>query len=807
MNRLALIWWISVLALIISVSAVGEAYWVYTANWKGDNIPSQSQIKDLTKDYGSLEYIELGEDGVFRRHIFQFGKPGVGYPGFTSLTRSMLEERISQVVHKGESGIDIYRLETYPLLIEWKLSTSKDNSGLMKADCYLDGKLVYTEIREELYSGEGVRPKEIMVEYNSEGSKGIIYQIFEPARLSDSSVKNSKSLVNGGRFDIVKVDAKGDPGKAMQYQPVQFTAPRKGLDLSFDSGWWPNGKDGGFEENPGGFPVQVRIRAAAVANYQADVQGFFYFDQPWLTAGNASGFWGYDFGGELYMKAGFDIGILPPFVVDIPYIPDVNLRSTKYDNFNSWLLDSVSVLQDETPKTHLFEVDLVPVILSLVGITLPDWLKWIPFSAGAGMDVSTKTDGSLECETISLQEGLVIWTEGQSVPVEVGQNGYRTILNYNEICNLYLTIKFFPTVFIKIFSLRYDLPILTIPWSPFNGPLDLEFTSCEVNFTSEPPSQPATDWFTEDFSTGNDLDYHRIEFTPVGNIPNKYIACVVRDVSNFNVDPAGGNVVNLGDDSYVEVSLSPGRKVYLYEVSYDKVYIGSNGYLTFTQGDTQNNESIESHFSLPRVSGMFDNLRPDKGGTISWKELDDRLVVTFENVRADGIISNDTVSFQIEMFYDGKIAITWLGIDPLDGLAGLSAGKGVPSNFRESDLTRYAGCIEPEGIPEGTEEGILEGEGSEEGSLEGTVEGEGELPEYCPKRCNISGCGNTPVSGNSASSWIIFCSMKGANPLVADFDSNGMVELSQLYLLDVILESPGLENRCCVLTAWQNNYA
>lgn len=797
---------IGIVIIVLSFSVFGDAYWIYTARWSGDNIPSEAEIKSLTKEYGSLEYMELGKDGVFRRHIYQFGKPGVGYPGFTSLTRSILEERISDVKYNNDGFFNVYRLDAQPLVMEWRVSPFKNGKGLTKTDCYLKDKLLYEETREEVYSADGVRPVTIIIEYSNEYSQGVICQIFEHASDSDTSVK-SEYVAEGGKMGVIKVDVKGDPGKAMQYQPVQFTAPRKGLNLSFDSGWWPNGKEGGFEENPGGFPVQVRIRAAAVANYQADIQGYFYFDSPWLTAGNASGFWGYDFGAELLMKAGFDIGILPPFVVDIPYIPDVNLRSTQYDNFDTWLLDTVSQLQGETGKTNLFNVDLVPIILNLVGVTLPSWLSWIPFSAGAGLDVSTKTNGILECDTISLQEGLVIWTEGQSVPVEVGETGYRTVLNYNEICNLYLTVNFYPTVFIKIFGLSYSLPIMTIPWSPFNGPLDLEFTPCEVNFTSEPPSQPATDWFTEDFSTGNDLDFHRIEFTPTPNLPNKYVACTTSGVSGYNVDPAGGNIVSLGDDEYLVVSLSQGHKVYLYGVAYDTVYIGSNGYLTFTQGDTQNKESFESHFSLPRVSGMFDDLKPNKGGTISWKELPDRFVVTYDNVRSDGIISNDTVSFQIEMFYDGKVAITWLLIDPLDGLAGLSEGKGVPQNFSESDLSRYAGCIEPEGVVEGSVEGAVEGEGSIEGEGEGVVEGEGELPPECPRVCGVSSCGDTPVSSNAGSTWVYYCSMSAMDPANADKDGNGMIELAQLQLLDIILENPGVENRCCVLRAWQNNYA
>ncbi len=568
---------------------------------------------------------------------------------------------------------------------------------------YLKDKLLYVEQRKEVYSENGVRPNLIRWNYQREGKPGVIIQVFEPCS-GVKSVTDSEYVVSGGIEEIIKVDAKGDLGKAVETQPVQFTAPMKGLNLSFDSGWWPNGKgEGGFEEQPGGFPVQVRIRAAAVANYQADVQGFFHLSPPWLKAGNAGGFWGYDFGAELLMKAGFDIGVIPPFVVDVPYVPDVTFRTTAYDYFNSFLLDTVSVIQNSTPKTHLFDVDLVDAILKLVGVSLPSWLKWIPFSAGAGVDASADSNGSLECDTISLQEGLLFWEEGQLVPVQVGEDGYRSIMNYNEICNLILTVKFYPTIFISIFGARWDLPIMTIPWSPFNGPLDLEFRPCEVNFTSGPPSQPATDWFTEDFVVDNDLDNKRLLLTPANNA-NGYFACT-SPATDYPVDSILSTAVTLGDDAFVEVPLANGKQVILYGVAYDRVFIGSNGYLTFTEGDTQNKESFENHFRIPRVSGLFDNLKPNAGGQIWYKQLDDRFVVTYHEVRIDGNFTSDTVSFQIEMFFDGRIAITWLNIEAYDGLAGISAGKGVPEGFKESDLSRYAPCIEPEGTIEGIPEG------------------------------------------------------------------------------------------------------
>ncbi|MGC8845698.1 MAG: hypothetical protein ACP5QY_07590, partial [Candidatus Hydrogenedens sp.] len=184
-----------------------------------------------------------------------------------------------------------------------------------------------------------------------------------------------------------------------------------------------------------------------------------------------------------------------------------------------------------------------------------------------------------------------------------------------------------------------------------------------------------------------------------------------------------------------------------------------------------------------------------------------RFVVTYHEVKVDGNFTNDTASFQIEMFFDGRIAITWLNIEAYDGLAGISAGKGVPSEYKESDLSRYAPCIEPEGTVEGLPEGNFEGEGSAEGSTEGIVEGEGEIPEGCPVPCAITSCGNIGVQGNARNAWEAYCSMMSINSITTDFDGNQMVESAQLQLLDIILANPGVQNRCCVLSAWQSNYA
>ncbi len=197
------------------------------------------------------------------------------------------------------------------------------------------------------------------------------------------------------------------------------------------------------------------------------------------------------------------------------------------------------------------------------------------------------------------------------------------------------------------------------------------------------------DHFTELFnSNDNDLDNLTVTFTPDGSA-SFYHACT-GEATAFPTDPSGGTALPLSDDDYESVSPSGGQ-VSLYGSSYSVFYVGSNGYITFTAGDTEYNESIADHFSLPRISGLYDDLNPSSGGTVSWKELGDRVAVTYENVPEYGPTGSN--SFQVEMFFNGTIRITWLAIGATDGLAGLSGGNGIPLDFEESDLSGYPACV------------------------------------------------------------------------------------------------------------------
>jgi len=189
-----------------------------------------------------------------------------------------------------------------------------------------------------------------------------------------------------------------------------------------------------------------------------------------------------------------------------------------------------------------------------------------------------------------------------------------------------------------------------------------------------------------------ELDYQMFTFTPDGS-PNYYRLC--RDiVTAFPTDPAEGSPLELGDDDFEIVELSAGAYVSLFGgMEHSAFYVGSNGYITFDAGDKDASDSLFDHFKTPRISGLFDDLAPDQNSVISYKQLEDRVAVTFEDVPEYG--AGSTNNFQIEMFFNGTIRITYLEVAATDGHAGLSDGNGIPENFYYSDPNLYDSCILP----------------------------------------------------------------------------------------------------------------
>ena len=211
----------------------------------------------------------------------------------------------------------------------------------------------------------------------------------------------------------------------------------------------------------------------------------------------------------------------------------------------------------------------------------------------------------------------------------------------------------------------------------------------ETDFSELPQSQTSLNYLVEQFTSGGDefdLSLRSIMFTPNGT--GTSYSGKVQQISKLPTDPTGGTTLGLGDDDFVFVKLSSPIMVSIYGNSFKSFYVGSNGYVTFTEGDQEYSENLENHFNKLRVSGLFRDLNPSNSGQVSWKYMKDSVAITWQNVPEYN--SSKPNTFQIEMFYDGNIRLSWLAIAAESGIVGLSDGAGVPPDFQETDLSELS---------------------------------------------------------------------------------------------------------------------
>ncbi|MCH2162152.1 MAG: S8 family serine peptidase [Phycisphaerales bacterium] len=198
------------------------------------------------------------------------------------------------------------------------------------------------------------------------------------------------------------------------------------------------------------------------------------------------------------------------------------------------------------------------------------------------------------------------------------------------------------------------------------------------------------DLFAEQFGSGIDVAGYSVRFDPISTA-DAYIPCA-QPIVELPVNPAGGSSVSLSDDSSQAVTLP--TTVTFYNAQYDVLYINSNGSVTFEAGSTTYTESLGVHFDRIGVSGVFDDLNPSDGGTISWKSDGNGVSVTFDQVAEYGTGGSSTNTFQVLFGQDGSVTLAWLELGSADAIIGLSPGTGTDPQFIPTDFNEATeGCV------------------------------------------------------------------------------------------------------------------
>jgi hypothetical protein len=173
---------------------------------------------------------------------------------------------------------------------------------------------------------------------------------------------------------------------------------------------------------------------------------------------------------------------------------------------------------------------------------------------------------------------------------------------------------------------------------------------------------------------GFDLAYSSVTFTPEAD--GASYAVTTEPISSLPTDSTGGTAVPAGNDNSTHVELS--TPVTLFGQSHSDLFINTNGSVSFDQPVTEATETIAAHNAVKQISALFAATQGTSGldtthfGQISYRNLSDRLAITWDTVPAYGSSVGNT--FQIELFHNGTIRLSWLDITQIHAIVGLSKG-------------------------------------------------------------------------------------------------------------------------------------
>jgi subtilase family serine protease len=175
-----------------------------------------------------------------------------------------------------------------------------------------------------------------------------------------------------------------------------------------------------------------------------------------------------------------------------------------------------------------------------------------------------------------------------------------------------------------------------------------------------------------------DLSNRTLEFSPNGS--GGYSVSFI----GFSFDSNLGNRQTLNDDDSRQVSLP--FNFPFYGINRTTLFVNSNGNVTFNSGDTDSTPSVAEFVTGgSRIAALWHDFNPatttspngvyvrttTSGGS--------RAIITWSNVPEFNTTNSNT--FQLTLFSDGRIRMSYQAIASKDGLVGISNG-GASSFFR-----------------------------------------------------------------------------------------------------------------------------
>jgi len=227
------------------------------------------------------------------------------------------------------------------------------------------------------------------------------------------------------------------------------------------------------------------------------------------------------------------------------------------------------------------------------------------------------------------------------------------------------------------------------------------------------------DWYIE-FTKRNTMNstFNVLELKPtaasasaaVGGGPAgiKYEVCKTTGLDDFELYlPSRYTNLPLGDDDAAHVALPENFTFPFYGQTYEDIFVGANGYITFDEADTNYMPDEESHFGKRRISALFTDVDTSRGGEVHFANLGNAVVVTWTGVTlrepqstnngdASSMAASPTqqpLSFQVILFKDGTIWMGYEDVQSSSAVVGLSTGQQSKTSGRSKlDVATIKEC-------------------------------------------------------------------------------------------------------------------
>jgi hypothetical protein len=201
----------------------------------------------------------------------------------------------------------------------------------------------------------------------------------------------------------------------------------------------------------------------------------------------------------------------------------------------------------------------------------------------------------------------------------------------------------------------------------------------------------------EEFYNGASESSNSATDVPTALTPVPAIAgTVVEDIDIIFNRFVPGAPLPLTDDNSLQLALP--FRFRMCGNTYEEVIVNANGTLSFGAPNNDFSESVPEFLAgPPQIAGLWDDLNPIAGGTVTFHESRHAFTVTFsgvpERTGATTGVGSNTFSITLKRLLS-QIQVSYGAMSAVDGLAGVSCGGAITSGFETpTDLSDRAGKI------------------------------------------------------------------------------------------------------------------